>query len=139
MNKLFIFFYIIVFSFSNIWAMDNPFLKKYNTEFEIPPFSKIDESDFMPAFKMGIEAHNREIDSIIKNSEDPSFENVIIELERSGSLLDRVGAVFFNLSGSIKKLNIGINKPILIISKSIDIKIKAKSTKNVFLSDFERR
>ena len=49
---------------------------------------------------MGIEAHNREIDSIIKNSEDPSFENVIIELERSGSLLDRVGAVFFNLSGS---------------------------------------
>ena len=100
MNKLFIFFYIIVFSFSNIWAMENPFLKKYNTEFEIPPFSKIDESDFMPAFKMGIEAHNREIDSIIKNSEDPSFENVIIELERSGSLLDRVGAVFFNLSGS---------------------------------------
>jgi len=80
--------------------MENPFLKKYNTEFEIPPFSKIDESDFMPAFKMGIEAHNREIDSIIKNSEDPSFENVIIELERSGSLLDRVGAVFFNLSGS---------------------------------------
>ena len=100
MNKLFIFFYIIVFSFSNIWAMENPFLKKYNTEFEIPPFSKIDESDFMPAFKMGIEVHNREIDSIIKNSEDPSFENVIIELERSGSLLDRVGAVFFNLSGS---------------------------------------
>ena len=100
MNKLIIFFYIIVLSFSNIWAMENPFLKKYNTEFEIPPFSKIDESDFMPAFKMGIEAHNREIDSIIKNSENPSFENVIIELERSGSLLDRVGAVFFNLSGS---------------------------------------
>ena len=54
----------------------------------------------MPAFIMGIEAHNREIDSIIENSENPSFENVIIELERSGSLLDRVGAVFFNLSGS---------------------------------------
>ena len=98
MNKLIIFFYIIVLSFSNIWAMDNPFLKKYNTEFEIPPFSKIDESDFMPAFIMGIEAHNREIDSIIENSENPSFENVIVELERSGSLLDRVGAVFFNLS-----------------------------------------
>ena len=100
MNKLFIFFYIIVFSFSNIWAMENPFLKKYNTEFEIPPFSKIDESDFMPAFTMGIEAHKKEIDSIIKNSENPSFENVIIALEKSGSLLDRVGAVFFNLSGS---------------------------------------
>jgi Zn-dependent oligopeptidase len=35
--------------------MENPFLNKYNTEFEIPPFSKIDESDFMPAFTMGIE------------------------------------------------------------------------------------
>ena len=100
MNKLFIFFYIIVFSFSNIWAMENPFLKKYNTEFEIPPFSKIDESDFMPAFTMGIDAHKKEIDSIIKNYENPSFENVIIALEKSGSLLDRVGAVFFNLSGS---------------------------------------
>ena len=80
--------------------MENPFFKKYNTEFEIPPFSKIDESDFMPAFTMGIEAHKKEIDSIIKNSENPSFENVIIALEKSGSLLDRVGAVFFNLSGS---------------------------------------
>ena len=100
MNKLFIFLYIIVFSFSNIWSMENPFLKKYNTEFEIPPFSKIDESDFMPAFTMGIEAHKKEIDSIIKNSENPSFENVMIALEKSGSLLDRVGAVFFNLSGS---------------------------------------
>jgi len=83
-----------------MWAMENPFLNKYNTEFEIPPFSKIDESDFMPAFTKGIEAHNKEIDSIIKNSENPSFENVIIALEKSGSLLDRVGAVFFNLSGS---------------------------------------
>ena len=100
MNKLFIFLYIIVFSFSNIWSMENPFLKKYNTEFEIPPFSKIDESDFMPAFTMGIDAHKKEIDSIIKNYENPSFENVIIALEKSGSLLDRVGAVFFNLSGS---------------------------------------
>jgi peptidyl-dipeptidase Dcp len=83
-----------------MWAMENPFLNKYNTEFEIPPFSKIDESDFMPAFTIGIEAHKKEIDSIIKNSENPSFENVIIALEKSGSLLDRVGAVFFNLSGS---------------------------------------
>jgi len=96
-----------------MWAMENPFLNKYNTEFEIPPFSKIDESDFMPAFTMGIEAHNKEIDSIIKNSENPSFENVIIALEKSGSLLDRVGAVFFNLSGSTS------NKEIQNIEKDI--------------------
>ena len=100
MKKLIIFFYIIVLSFSNIWAMDNPFLNKYDTEFEIPPFSKINNSHFMPAFLMGIDEHNREIASIINNPDKPSFENVIIALEKSGTLLDRTGAVFFNLSGS---------------------------------------
>ena len=100
MKKLIIFFYIIVLSFSNILAMDNPFLNKYDTEFEIPPFSKINNSHFMPAFLMGIDEHNREIASIINNPDKPSFENVIIALEKSGTLLDRTGAVFFNLSGS---------------------------------------
>ena len=80
--------------------MDNPFLNKYDTEFEIPPFSKINNSHFMPAFLMGIDEHNREIASIINNPDKPSFENVIIALEKSGILLDRTGAVFFNLSGS---------------------------------------
>ena len=78
MKKLIIFFYIIVLSFSNIWAMDNPFLNKYDTEFEIPPFSKINNSHFMPAFLMGIDEHNREIANIINNPDKPSFENVII-------------------------------------------------------------
>ncbi len=100
MKKLIIFFYIIVISFSNIWAMDNPFLNKYDTEFEIPPFSKINNNHFMPAFLMGIDEHNKEIASIINNLDKPSFENVIIALEKSGTLLDRTGAVFFNLSGS---------------------------------------
>ena len=100
MKKLIIFFYIIVISFSNILAMDNPFLNKYDTEFEIPPFSKINNSHFMPAFLMGIDEHNKEIASIINNPNKPSFENVIIALEKSGTLLDRTGAVFFNLSGS---------------------------------------
>ena len=80
MKKLIIFFYIIVLSFSNMWAMDNPFLNKYDTEFEIPPFSKIDNSHFMPAFLMGIDEHNKEIASIINNPDKPSFENIIIAL-----------------------------------------------------------
>ena len=80
--------------------MDNPFLNKYDTEFEIPPFSKINNSHFMPAFLMGIDEHNREIASIINNPDKPSFENVIIALEKIWDPLDRTGAVFFNLSGS---------------------------------------
>ena len=80
--------------------MENPFYRNYKTQFEIPPFSEIEEKHFMPAFIEGMEKHNNEIEQIIQNSEKPSFENVIIAMERSGELLDRVNAVFFNLSGS---------------------------------------
>ena len=80
--------------------MENPFYKNYKTQFEIPPFSKIEEKHFMPAFIKGMEEHNNEIGQIIQNTEEPSFENVIIAMERSGELLDKVSAVFFNLSGS---------------------------------------
>ena len=51
----------------------------------------------MPAFIKGMEEHNNEIEQIIQNTEKPSFENVIIAMERSGELLDKVNAVFFNL------------------------------------------
>mgnify|MGYP003320969584 FL=1 len=80
--------------------MENPFYRNYKTQFQIPPFSEIEEKHFMPAFIEGMEKHNNEIEQIIQNSEKPSFENVIIAMERSGELLDRVNAVFFNLSGS---------------------------------------
>ena len=113
MKKFIIFFYIIIFSFSNIYAMQNPFFKNYDTEFEIPPFSKIDNNHFMPAFLKGIEDHNYEINKIIENSDEPTFKNVIIALEKSGKILDRVSAVFYNLSGSTS------NKEIQKIEKEI--------------------
>ncbi|MEC7830822.1 MAG: peptidase M3, partial [Pseudomonadota bacterium] len=80
--------------------MENPFYKDYDTPFEIPPFSEIEESHFIPAFLKGMEEHNNDISDIISNSEKPSFENVIIAMERSGTLLDKVSSVFYNLSGS---------------------------------------
>ena len=95
-----IFSYIVMSAFTNIEAMENPFYKDYTTKFEIPPFAEIDESHFMPAFIKGMEEHNTEIKAIIQNTDKPSFENVIIAMERSGSLLDKVSSVFFNLSGS---------------------------------------
>ena len=94
------FLFIILITFSSIQAMENPFYKNYKTQFEIPPFSEIEEKHFMPAYFKGMEEHNNEIEQIIQNTEKPSFENVIIAMERSGELLDKVNAVFFNLSGS---------------------------------------
>ncbi|MDC0070506.1 M3 family metallopeptidase [Rhodobiaceae bacterium] len=97
--------------------MENPFYKNYKTQFEIPPFSEIEEKHFMPAYFKGMEEHNNEIEQIIQNTEKPSFENVIIAMERSGELLDKVNAVFFNLSGS------ATNKKLQEIEKEISPKL----------------
>ena len=99
-RKVITFLFIMLITFSSIQAMENPFYKNYKTQFEIPPFSEIEEKHFMPAYFKGMEEHNNEIEQIIQNTEKPSFENVIIAMERSGELLDKVNAVFFNLSGS---------------------------------------
>ena len=116
-REVIIFLFIILITFSSIQAMENPFYKNYKTQFEIPPFSEIEEKHFMPAYFKGMEEHNNEIEQIIQNTEKPSFENVIIAMERSGELLDKVNAVFFNLSGS------ATNKKLQEIEKEISPKL----------------
>ena len=116
-RKVITFLFIILITFSSIQAMENPFYKNYKTQFEIPPFSEIEEKHFMPAYFKGMEEHNNEIEQIIQNTEKPSFENVIIAMERSGELLDKVNAVFFNLSGS------ATNKKLQEIEKEISKKL----------------
>ena len=116
-RKVITFLFIILITFSSIQAMENPFYKNYKTQFEIPPFSEIEEKHFMPAYFKGMEEHNNEIVQIIQNTEKPSFENVIIAMERSGELLDKVNAVFFNLSGS------ATNKKLQEIEKEISPKL----------------
>ena len=94
------FLFLFLSPLVNSEVMENPFFTEYETNFKIPPFSQINEDHFMPAFIKGMELHNEEINGIIGNKEEPSFENIIVAMERSGSLLSRVSAVFFNLSGS---------------------------------------
>lgn len=77
---------------------ENPFFSEYQTPFQVPPFDKIDTSDYMPAFMKGIAQHNAEIDSIIQNQASPDFENTILALDKSGKLLTRVSKVFYNLN-----------------------------------------
>ncbi len=94
------FLFLFLSPLVNSEVMENPFFTEYETNFKIPPFSQISEEHFMPAFIKGMEVHNEEINDIIENEDEPSFENIIVAMERSGSLLSRVSAVFFNLSGS---------------------------------------
>ena len=91
---------VLVFACSESEDMKNPFYTSYETDFEVPPFSDIKNEHFLPAFEKGMKEHNLEINAIIENENSPTFENVIIALERSGSLLNKVSSVFFNLSGS---------------------------------------
>ncbi len=78
----------------------NPLLGKFNTPFQVPPFDKIKEGHFMPAFKEGIRQAQTEIDQIVKESAAPTFENTIEALEKSGELLTQVNSVFNNLNSA---------------------------------------
>ena len=76
----------------------NPFFEDWTTPYGIPPFDKIEISDYVPAVKAGIEEQKAEIQAIIDNAEAPCFDNVIVPLELSGRLLARVQGVLYNLS-----------------------------------------
>lgn len=75
----------------------NPFLTKYHTPFGTTPFHLIKTEHFEPAMEEGMKAHNRDVDAIVNNSDEPTFANTIVALEKSGALLDRVTTVFGNL------------------------------------------
>ena len=79
-------------------VVDNPFLKSYETTYEIPPFEKIENKHYMPAFDAGISEQKAEIEKIVSNTDAPTFENTILAMEYSGKLLTKVSQVFFNLT-----------------------------------------
>jgi peptidyl-dipeptidase Dcp len=79
-------------------AEDNPFLVPYNTPWDVPPFDKIHNEHYMPAFEKGIADQKVEVGKIRDNTAAPTFENTIEALEASGELLTRVSDVFFNIN-----------------------------------------
>jgi peptidyl-dipeptidase Dcp len=81
-------------------ASMNPFFMKYNTPFETPPFNRIKNEHFMPAFLKGMETQKKEVDVIVASTETPSLKNTVEALERSGLSMDRVSNVFYGLQGA---------------------------------------
>jgi peptidyl-dipeptidase Dcp len=80
--------------------MTNPLLAPWDAPFGLPPFDRIEETDFLPAFDAAMAVNLSEIEAIAANPAAPDFSNTIEAMERSGQTLDRVAAVFFNLSSS---------------------------------------
>ena len=81
--------------------MSNPFFESWTTPFEAPPFDRIKTEHFKPAYEAAIATHRAEIDAIKSNPEPPTFANTIEAIEAAGSALERVGAVFHNLAGTM--------------------------------------
>lgn len=76
---------------------DNPLLTHQDTPYGVPAFDKVKIEHYMPAFQAAIKQEETEIQAIINNPEAPDFENTIVALDRSGSLLEKVEGVFFNI------------------------------------------
>lgn len=76
----------------------NPFYSEYDTPHQTVPFNNIKVEHYEPAIMEGIKQHAAEVEAIVNNPEEPTFENTIVALEYAGSLLDRVVTVFFTLN-----------------------------------------
>tara|TARA_B110000858_G_scaffold49124_1_gene56670 strand:+ start:44926 stop:46986 length:2061 start_codon:yes stop_codon:yes gene_type:complete len=78
----------------------NPFFKESPLYLNYPPFDRIENSHYMPAFERGMEEQLAELKEIVNQADAPTFENTIIPLELSGQLLSRVATVFFSMSAA---------------------------------------
>lgn len=106
----------------------NPFFEAYNTPFEVPPFDKIKNEHFAPALREGITQQQAEIDAIVNNSEEPTFQNTIEAMEYSGELLGKVSRVFGNLNSA------NTNEEIQAIAKEMSPELSAHSD-NISLNE----
>ena len=78
----------------------NPLLQNFNTKYNSAPFSEIKEEHYLPAFQELTKQSLAEIDEIVNNPEEPTFENVIDKMAFSGEKLDQVSNIFFNLNSA---------------------------------------
>jgi peptidyl-dipeptidase Dcp len=75
----------------------NPLLTESPLPYGAPQFDKIKTSDYMPAFEEAFRQGKQEIDAIVANPDAPTFQNTIEALEYAGSMVNKVGAIFYNL------------------------------------------
>ncbi|WGS19788.1 MULTISPECIES: M3 family metallopeptidase [unclassified Bradyrhizobium] len=98
-------------------AQANPLLKAWQTPFETPPFAEIEPEHFLPAFEQAFADHSAEIAAITHDPALPDFANTITALERSGKLLSKVSAVFYDLVSAHS------NPAILEIDKEVSLRM----------------
>jgi peptidyl-dipeptidase Dcp len=95
----------------------NPLLAPWQTPHQTPPFPEIAPEHFMPAFEQAFADHSAEITAITHDPTVPDFDNTITALERSGKLLNKVSAVFYDLVSAHS------NPAILEIEKEVSLRM----------------
>jgi peptidyl-dipeptidase Dcp len=95
----------------------NPLLRPWQTPFETPPFAEIAPEHFLPAFEQAFADHSGEIAAIEHDPSAPDFANTVTALERSGKLLSRVSAVFYDLVSAHS------NPALLEIDKEVSLRM----------------
>jgi len=78
----------------------NPLLEEWDAPFGAPPFDRIEDEHYLPAFRAAMAEHKTEIQAIIDEPGAATFDNTIVALERSGKALGRVANVFFAVEGA---------------------------------------
>jgi peptidyl-dipeptidase Dcp len=104
-------------STATVAAPENPMLKAWQTPFETPPFTEIAPDHFMPAFEQAFADHSAEVAAITHDPATPDFANTITALERSGKLLSKVAAVFYDLVSAHS------NPALLEIDKEVSLRM----------------
>lgn len=136
---------VLVFSFAGFWwsvtncaaveapekstalPADNPFADPSPLPFHAPAFDKIRVEHFLPTFTFGMQQQLAEMNAIASQKADPTFENTIVAMERSGALLTRVENVFSNLTSAEK------TKPLQTIETEL-APLRAAHSDNVLLN-----
>ncbi|WP_315795921.1 M3 family metallopeptidase [Bradyrhizobium sp. SZCCHNRI3043] len=98
-------------------AQTNPLLVAWETPHQTPPFDAIKPEHFLPAFERAFADHAAEITAITHDPAEPDFANTITALERSGKLLSKVAAVFYDLVSAHS------NPAILEIDKDVSLRM----------------
>ena len=76
------------------------FAQESKLPFRAPDFTRIQDSDYLPAIEQGMAIQRGEVQAITENPEPPTFENTVVALEKSGRILGRVLNTFYAVAGA---------------------------------------
>ena len=107
---------------------DNVFFSEFKTINGLIPFNYVSNSDYEPAVDKGIECQMQEIQAIVDQKEEPSFENTIVALERSGAMLNRVLGVMYPM------LSANADEELMKISERVSPKLSEHES-NITLNE----